>query len=861
MKNLILASALTAIFSGTAISQNNQPTPAESGGIPLYKNPHAEVEARVDDLFGRMSIDDKVLLLNPNFMSTKPNTRLGIPQLKFENGSYGNRSGRSTSFCTAVNFAATWDPELINSVGIALAEEIKTKGTNMLLGPVIEIHRIPQAGRNAESYSEDPFLTGSIVSSYIKGIQSGKVPATACFLGAKTQEYHTHFYNARVDERTLNEIYFPAFRKAVEESHVWGLMTPYNRVNGVHVSNNQYLLWDMLKDKWKFQGLVMTDWAGVQNFEESIYSGLDLDMPNGQQYTIEKLTNVYKRVTDITERPDFTGKFDRPDFKILADRLDESVRRILRVMIANGFFEPEQTKTSFDTIAHRKLSLQVARESITLLKNENKILPLERKKIKSIAVIGPNADVSRNHILWASKVLPYIEITPLEGISNKVKTDIKILYSQGCDINEFGRFVTDEYVKTDNRTKGFLVEFFDNGEFNGKPAFSTLEHSIGYSWMANPVHPETEEGNYSVRASGLWSPPRSGYYRLFNPGGKVSVSNQYTGKTKNDPEEIKTKLFKGVKYQYFEKGKNYTVVGESIKQTFSLLELRYIYHEEDGLRNAVEVARKSDVAVLFLGFSEMIEREGQDRAPDLPENQLELISSVSAVNPNLIVVLNTGSGVSIEPWADKVPAIIEAYYPGQEGGTAIADILFGDVNPSGKLPFTCMKQWKDSPVYGYYPQGTDEMVHFVEGIYVGYRWFDRQDTPDAAFPFGHGLSYTTFSYSDLVISPGITSTGEVTAIVKICNTGNLSGTEVAQLYIGDDHASVDRPVKELKGYKRVFLKPGETTFVQFTIHLDDLKFYDVNEHDWKAEPGAFTVFIGSSSQDIRQKGKFNLTFF
>lgn len=852
MKNLFIIYLIVILFSDDAFSQISKPAIPGSEDTPLYKNPNAEVESRVNDLMNRMSIEEKVLLLNPNFFSTRVNTRLGIPQLKFIDGSFGVVCGRSTSFCASVNFAATWDPELISRVGVALAEEIKSKDRNMLLGPVIAMHRIPQAGRNAESYSEDPYLAGEIVSSYIKAIQSRKVATTACFLAAKTFEYHSNFYDARVDERTLNEIYFPAFRKAVEQSNVWGIMTPYNKVNGIWASNHPYLLWDILKGKWKFQGLVMTDWAGAQNLEESIYAGLDLDMPNGQQYTIEALSAMYGRAND---------KNDNPRSKLLAVRLDESVKRILRVMFANGFFESEPVIARFDTTAHRALSLQVAHESITLLKNDGKLLPLDQKKIRSMAVIGPNADVSRYAIMSAPRMLPYIEVTPLEGLRKKVGRNIKINYSQGCDIDDLGRFITDEYVNAPDGQKGFLVEFFDNSEFKGKPAFTTREHSIGYRmWLTNPVHPDTEDGEYSVRASGLWSPPKSGYYNVFATGGKVSVSDYSRGKINNEGVQPKTKSFNGKQYRYYEKNEIYTFAGEFKHQIWNTFEIRYNFHEEEAMKNAVAAARNSDVAVLFLGFSETTESESQDRTPDLPVNQIELIRAVSAVNRNIIVVLNTGSGVSIEPWGDKSAAIIEACYPGQEGGTAIADILFGDVNPSGKLPFSCMKKWADSPVFGYYPQGIDEMVHFVEGIYMGYRWFDRPDTPDAAYPFGHGLSYTTFSYSELTIAPGITQTGEVTATLKVTNTGKIAGAEVVQLYIGDDHASVDRPVKELKGFKRVFLKPDETVTVKIDIHPDDLKFYDVNIHDWKAEPGMFTIYVGSSSQDIRQTAKFKLSF-
>lgn len=412
-------------LQGAVIAQIGAPDSSGASQAPIYKDPHADVEARIADLMGRMSIDDKAQLLHPLFFGTSPNPRLGIPALKFIDGSYGVRSGESTSFCALVNHAATWDPDLISRVGIALADEIKSKGRNMLLGPVIYMHRIPQGGRNAESYSEDPYLAGTIVSSYIKAIQSQKIATTACFLAAKTQEYHVTAYDARVDERTLNEIYLPAFRMAVEDAKVWGIMTPYNHINGVRAANDAYLLWDTLKGKWHFPGLVMTDWAGVQNFQESIFAGLDLDMPAGHEYTVAKLSEVYRKAHGEHVEAD-----EALENKLLSSRLDESVRRILRVMFANGLFDGNPVPTPFDIAAHRKLSADVAGESITLLKNEGGLLPLDRKKIKSLAIIGPNANVCRHSILSASRVLPYVTVTPLEGISSKVGSDIALHYSQ-----------------------------------------------------------------------------------------------------------------------------------------------------------------------------------------------------------------------------------------------------------------------------------------------------------------------------------------------------------------------------------------------------------------------------------------------
>jgi beta-glucosidase len=856
MKHFSMVLVVLFGLQGAVIAQSGAPHSSGASQVPIYKDPHADVEARIADLMGHMSIDDKAQLLHPLFFGTRPNPRLGIPALKFIDGSYGVRCGESTSFCALVNHAATWDPDLISRVGVALAEEIKSKGRNMLLGPVIYMHRIPQGGRNAESYSEDPFLAGTIVSSYIEAIQSQKIATTACFLAAKTQEYHVTAYDARVDERTLNEIYLPAFRMAVEDAKVWGIMTPYNHINGVRAANDAYLLWDTLKGKWHFPGLVMTDWAGVQNFQESIFAGLDLDMPEGHAYTVDKLSEVYRKAKGEHVDPD-----EALECKLLSSRLDESVRRILRVMFTNGLFDGNPVPTPFDLAAHRKLSADVARESITLLKNERGLLPLDRKKIQSLAIIGPNANVCRHSILSASRVLPYVTVTPLEGITSKVGKEIALHYSQGCDIDDEGSLLTDQTVTTPDGRKGFLAEFFDGLEPNGKPAMTKIEPSLGYMWLTNPIHPEVP-GDYSIRVRGLWTPLESGYYRLFATGGELTVRNAGSQNASLDAKATcaESKQFGGKQYCFYHKGTTYALNAIFKRYEWNDFEIRYQYREDHAQENATEAARQSDVALLFLGFSETLEGEGHDRSPNLPEDQLALLRSVLAVNRNIVVILNSGSGLSMDPWSHDVPAIVEAYYPGQEEGTAIADILFGDVNPSGKLPFTCMKRWEDSPVYSHYPEGADEVLPYVEGIYVGYRYFDRPDAPQAAFPFGHGLSYTTFTYSNLSISPRATQTGEVSATVQVRNSGGRAGAEVVQLYIGADHSSVDRPVKELKGYRKVFLGAGESTTVQFTIHRNDLEFYDTLSHDWKAEPGTFTVYIGSSSRDIRQVGKFALTF-
>jgi beta-glucosidase len=713
---------------------------------PPYKNPSLPVEQRAEDLLGRMTLEEKVAMLaGATWMESQPNARLGIPSFKMADGPVGVRAWygpsaltnapgstlpqvRSTAFPAGVALGASWDPEILHKVGKALGQEVRALGRNMLLGPSVNIQRTPWAGRNFETYGEDPYLTSRLVVAYIEGMQSEGVIATVKHFAANSQEYERRTIDEKIGERALHEIYLPAFRAAVEEAGVWSVMSAYNKVNGFWCSDNPYLLTETLKNQWGFKGFVVSDWGGTHSVVGTGTAGLDIEMP-GPESVRRLLTH------SETTRDNFTGGFQAPELVLAAIQsgevsqavVNDRVRRMLRAMFSIGIFDrKDEAIGEVDRPEQRAVARQAATEGIVLLKNEQGLLPLSAGKLHSVAVIGPSAAVARTGGGGSSNVKPKYAVAPLDGLRELAGGKFQVGYALG---------VAMEGEDTDQET------------------------------------PEARAGL---------------------------------------------------------------------------------------IKEAAVLAAKSDVALVFVGYSSKLESEGNDRASlGLPTGQDELIQAVAKANRNTVVVLIAGSPVLMDGWIDRVPALLTAWYPGQEGGHAIADILFGDANPSGKLPVTFLKEWKDSPAYGHYP-GKDGVVEYAEGIYVGYRHFDKRNI-EPLFPFGYGLSYTTFAYSGLKVSPKVGPGQPVEVSLDVRNTGPREGAEVVQLYVGDTHSSADRPVKELKAFQRVFLKPGETRTVRFALDKSAMAYYSTTQTQWVAEPGTFDVLVGASSRDIRLKGKFELT--
>jgi len=816
--------------------------------LPAYKNPAFPVEKRVDDLLGRMNQWEKIDLISGQGFVTKPNIRLGIPQIVMTDGPLGpNGKGRATNYSASINMAATWDTSLIRRVAEEIGRETRILGYNMLLGPCVNIVRVPHGGRTFESFGEDPYLMSSMAVAYINGVQSQRVISCIKHFAVNNQEWNRGDVDVSVDERALREIYFPAFRAAVQKAHVWSVMSAYNKFRGDYCSSSKYLLTDVLKNEWGFSGFVVSDWGGVHNTIGTANAGLDLEMPDGRYMGEDLVAAVKNR-------------------KVSDQIVDDKVRRLLRVMFKAGLFDESVSTYGglADTGERRALALEVAQKSIVLLKNEDHLLPLDLSTTGSIAVIGPNADEARMYGGGSGYLPAHHAVSPLQGIQEKLGDKIKIRFVKGGRLKRLSLPPIDSTLLIPAQGKsgehGLLGEYYNNRELEGKPVWTRIDKEVDFNWdSGSPVPGIVREDLFSARWRGKFISPGSGVYEL-------GVMSDNGCRLYLDGELIidswivdKASALRSI-YVNLEKDRMYDIqieFFENVGTSEVHLGLAY-YGQGNELEQAVQAASVSDYAIICAGLRETLEGEGNDRSDlSLPKDQIELIQAVSEVNSATIVILNNGGPLLMDEWINNVPVIIEAFYPGQEGGRALADILAGDVNPSGKLPITLIKKWADSPVYNTYP-GQQESVNYAEGSYIGYRFFDKNNT-EPLFPFGFGLSYTTFSYDSLVVRPAMLTSGDTAEVmVRVENTGPVAGDEVIQLYVQDTKATIDRPVKELKGFTRVTLQPGESKNISLKLDTAALSFYNVKGKQWMAEKGRYKIMLGSSSRDIRLEGNIEL---
>ncbi|HEY0946396.1 MAG TPA: glycoside hydrolase family 3 C-terminal domain-containing protein [Opitutaceae bacterium] len=703
---------------------------------PTYLDPAQPLEARVEDLLSRLTFEEKIALLHADSKFTTAGVpRLGVPRRWLSDGPHGvreeigpdswapagNTNDFATCFPSGIALAATWNPDLAQAEGAVIGAEARARGKHIMLGPAVNIMRTPLCGRNFEYMGEDPFLTARMAVGYIRGEQSQDVASCVKHLAVNNQETNRGWIDVAVDERTLREIYLPAFRAAVQEAGVWTVMGAYNKLRGDFCCHNDYLINDVLKGEWGFQGLVMSDWDAVHDTRGAAIGGLDLEMGTEN-----------RAYADYFLAAPFAAAVRRGEIPMTV--LDDKVRRNLRVMFATRILDG-RAPGAINTKEHQHTARRVAEEAMVLLKNHGGALPLDLAKIKSIAVIGENATRLQCHGGQSSEVKPFYEISPLAGIIARAGRQVNVSYALGYD-----------------------------------------------------APPEKEQNQPAVSA-----PP------------------------------------------------------------LSAAELA---------ERAVAIARAADV-VIFVGglnHNRHNDSESWDRADlKLPYGQDALLERIIAANPRTIVVLVSGSPVEMGPWLAKAPAVLQAWYSGMEGGNALARVLFGDVNPSGKLPCTFPRKLADSPAHalGEFP-GKDGVVRYVEGLLVGYRWFDTKAI-EPLFPFGHGLSYTTFAYSGLKLVPAADGSGFVNAEFELTNTGTREGAEVPQVYVHQASPRLPRPAKELKGFKKVSLKPGEKQIVSIPLGHDAFAYYDPAQHGWVAEAGDFTISVGSSSRDLRLEKAHRLT--
>ena len=744
MKKLILLSAAAVAIAVCC----NQP---KFDG-PVYLNPNAPVEERVEDALSRMTLEEKVgMTTAQSKFSSRGVPRLGIPEVWHTDGPHGIRpevlwdewdqAGWTNDSCTAfpalVNLAATWDKEMSLLYGRSIGEEARYRKKDILLGPGINICRTPLNGRNFEYMGEDPFLAGQMVVPYVKGVQENGVAACVKHYAVNNQEFQRTQSNSVVDDRTLYEIYLPAFKAAVVEGDAWAIMGSYNLYNGQFNCHNEKLLCDILKGEWGFDGVVVSDWGGCRVSEEAVLNGLDIEMGTWTNGLRGAASDSYRNyhMADPYLKGLREGKYTTKE-------LDDKVRRILRVIFRTSM-RPEPNYGRFVCPEHYQAARDIAAAGVVLLKNENNVLPLDVPQGGKIVLVGENAVKKMVVGGGSSNLKTAYEVNPLEGLQAAYDGVAEVVWERGY-VGDVGR----------------------------------------------------------------------------------SYNNVDTGQDLTD--------------------------NRSPKQLIAA---------------AVAAAKDADYVIFVGGLNKSAhqDNESTDRYDTfLPYDQQDVIEALAEVAKKFVVVNISGSPVSM-PWADKADAIVQGWYGGTETGNALADVLTGKVNPSGRLPFSVPFKYEDGPIKTerQYPGIKEEgdqfwQTHYDEGVYVGYRWYDSKGVP-AQFPFGHGLSYTTFEYSNAKAAKSVMKAdGTLKVSVDVVNTGDRDGAEIVQLYIADTEASVDRPSKELKGFEKVYLKADEKKTVTFEIDAEDLSYFDADKHEWVAEPGEFHALFARSSGDVKADAVFTL---
>jgi beta-glucosidase len=797
-----------------------------------------------------MTLDEKIQMVHgasPGKVAdgyVPPIRRLGIPDLQLAYGPVGIGSPEpSTAFPASIAVAATWDLELAKEEGVGLGNEAKAKGHDVLLAPALNIDRVPSNGRTFEYYSEDPYLTSRMVVENILGIQSEGIIAAAKHFAVYNQETDRNKVSANVSERALREIYLPGFEAAVKNANVGSIIAAYNKVNGIYCSENERLLKDILKDEWGFEGFVLSDWGATRSTVRAANAGLDLEMPTGEYFGDDLRQAVQNGEVSVSV-------------------LDEKVRRILRQMGISGTLDDQKKGEpgATNTPRHQQLARRIAADGIVLLKQGDSTLPLDPQAIDSIAVIGPAANSAIVGGGGSSEVYPPYSVSILDGIQKRAGSKLSVEYAGGHteDLSPIpSRYFLAQPGDASGKN-GLTGEYFDNTRFSGEPAVTRVGEQVSFDLRGRSPAPEINRNGFSVRWTGTFAVPTTGNYTLALTGSGEShlylddelvIDNGGEHAARTNSYDMR-----------LEAGRPYRI--------------RIDYHNSEGDasislewrtpfgQDPVELARQSDVAIVVATDGST---EGRDRDRlELPGNQNELISAVADANARTVVVLRTGGPV-LMPWIEEVPNVLEAWYLGMEEGNAIASVLFGDVNPSGKLPLTFGKRFEDYPAntQEQYP-GVDGVADYSEDIFVGYRHFDEQRI-EPLFAFGHGLSYTSFDYKtgdtrlnwapreevDTGDDSARSSDRTVDVDVEIQNTGSREGAEVIQLYLGFPETDVPMPPKQLKGFAKVFLEPGQTERVTFRLDERALSYWDTGADAWAVQNGVYRIMVGSSSQDIR----------
>ena len=789
--------------------------------------------SRADSILRQMTLEEKIGLIGcERSFFTRPYPHLGIPQIRMADGPQGIRNNtQSTMYPCGILTASTWNRELAGKLGHGLGRDAKARGVSILLGPGVNIYRAPMCGRNFEYFGEDPYLTGETAKHYILGVQAEGVMATVKHFAANNQEWSRHHASSDVDERTMHEIYFPAFRKAVQEAGVGAVMNSYNPVFGVHATENGWLNIDVLRKQWGFKGILMSDWTSVYSTSGAANNGLDLECPKSVYFTEERLKPLVENGV------------------VREEVIDEKVRNILQTLIAFDMLDtPRQDTTiALDNPESKAVALDIARQGVVLLKNDRDNLPVRKG---DILVIGPNADRVPTGG-GSGFVHPYSTISVYEGLKAvKGEKNIKLL----SDDELFADMTPDVYTDSTFAVRGFKARYYSAVRPGGMPFKEQTDTVLTHYWKYGSPFPGMPDDKFSVVWEGCWKAPKSGLVRISmggDDGYRVSIDGKVLGGDWGNHSYSSRDVFFNaeagktyeLKYEFFDNAGEATVTFSAGQMDIERLE-----------RNVAE----ADAVVFCGGFDSSTEGEGFDRPFELPYGQKKLIDMISDMTDRLTVVLNAGGGVDFNGWSEGVESVLMAWYPGREGGTALAEIITGKISPSGKLPITMENSWEDNPVHdSYYDRRNvpHKRVEYKEGVFVGYRGYDRSGVKPR-YPFGFGLSYTTFRYSDLKVEK--VGKNSVKVEFDVTNTGKHDAWETAQVYVTDKESSVPRPLKELKGYEKVFIRKGKTVRISLTLDEEAFSFYDVSSKTFIVEPGDFVISVGPSSDHLPLNVVINL---
>jgi beta-glucosidase len=813
---------------------------------------------------------------------TKAEEAIDLPSVRMTDGPNGARgelfgTSKAACFPCGAAQAASWDPDLVYRIGKALAEESKTKGAGVLLAPTVNLQRSPLGGRNFECFSEDPFLTATMAVAFIEGVQSEGV--AACIKHFVCNEYETRRYSASsvVDERTLREIYFLPFEAAVKKARVRAVMAAYNKLNGVFCTEHRLLLTQVLREEWGFDGVVVSDWGAVHNGPAALKAGLDLEMPGPPRHMGSRL-----------EAAVHSGALRQEAVQRAAARV---YRMVKDIQAAGGpVAGPGDPESSVDSPAHRELAREAAAKSIILLRNDG-LLPLEIGRLRRVAIIGSFAEAPAVQGGGSSQVRPHYTVSPLEALTASISGSSEVRYAKGWEPRHRLQSADPSlFVPLDEAGSRFTLEFFDSTEPGETPLRSEKSHHVSTVWAGLPEG-FSPEGPFSARWRGTLRVPRSGRYffgisasgrsRIFldgelivdnwtspRPGGSIMGA---ASKERRSEVSLEADRPYAVSVEFGREPSFDELVPMQTPVTLVHLGIEEaVLHP--GLGEAVDTAAWADVALVFCGTGPDWESEGFDRdSMNLPDGQDELVEAVAAANHKTVVIANCGSAIEM-PWIEKVSAALLALFPGQEFGNALCDVLLGSTPPSGKLPFSIPKRLEDSPVYpGLYPEGGS--VFYTDRIFGGYRHFDTKKV-QPLFAFGHGLSYGWIELLDSSVVPGDTTLdkggeapweertllGPPVAVVeaKLENRSRLRSCEVLQVYVRDPDPEIARPEKELKGFARVELGPGESRSVRIALDRRAFEYYDTSSGTFSAPSKNYEILLGFSSRDIRSRLIFHL---